>query len=270
MPAKCFSLRSAAALSGDSPAALSPLRDVHLSRLRVIVGTGQGEVVSWDIAGGGRPKVANVGFGMIGASAFDRGFTRFAALALGQTQPYLVEVPSARQIHFPLKGPAIDAFAMAFSPDGRTLATAEAGRVVLWDVRSRARAPGRVARPSGHRLRRRVRRFRSGARGRRGRRRHDLAAAVATRCSALSASKALRISASFPGSSRVAPVQPFLPPAISSPGESATPSIGMLSSGISSATASSSESQAIAPSRSPDLGHSSSPASAPNRWCAST
>lgn len=113
----------------------------------LLTGDGQGFVETWRLqpepllvrslrAGGGQPLV----------SEFSADAAQFAAVTLGQGTPYLFDVATGSfRFDTNLEGPTTSVDDMAFSPDGRTLATVGEGRVTLWDLglgAARAQLPG--------------------------------------------------------------------------------------------------------------------------------
>jgi WD40 repeat protein len=107
----------------------------------LVVAHGQGGIERWDL--GVTPPARterNLGLGQPLESAYSPDLRLFSGVTLGLERPYLVDVPSGEPLPDP-RGPTVAVDAMEFSGDGRILATAGDGRVVLWDTRKREALP---------------------------------------------------------------------------------------------------------------------------------
>lgn len=107
----------------------------------LVVADPMGRIQRWDL--GVTPPARTertVGLGQPFESAYSADLRLFSGVTLGLEQPYLVDVPSGEPLPDP-RGPTVAVDAMEFSGDGRILATAGDGRVVLWDTRKREALP---------------------------------------------------------------------------------------------------------------------------------
>jgi WD40 repeat protein len=110
------------------------------------IGDGQGRVERWKLAADTPPALIDekwAGAGQPLVAAYTKDLGLFAGLAIGQNTAYISRTTDGSFLHDDnLAGPAINTDAMAFSEDGAWLATAGAGRLVLWDVqRNRSLEP---------------------------------------------------------------------------------------------------------------------------------
>jgi WD40 repeat protein len=111
----------------------------------LIVADPMGRIQRWDL-GATPPRATEriVGGGQPLESAYSADLRLFSAVTIGQERPYLVDVPSGKFLPDP-RGPTVAVDAMDFSGDGRILATAGDGRIVLWDTRTREALPEALA-----------------------------------------------------------------------------------------------------------------------------